>query len=103
RLQLQVFYWQLKKDFKKAVEVCDNWIEYLEAHPKLSTPVRKAHFLMHKTESFFLLKNYNDSAKAGELCMEIYPAGNQNWYTVMEINFLTGLHTNRFEQAVKLY
>lgn len=101
--RIEVIARAVQQEFDAALEICDKADAYLQTHQHLSTPMRRAEFMLHKLECILHIRDFEQGVLLAQECLKILPEGFNNWFAFMENFFLLQMHTKHFVEAFHTY
>lgn len=94
----------LAKDYKGAIEVCENAIDRLEKSHRVVKSLYSFSFSFYILQCHLQLKNYEAGEREVHRCLKLTESGSvYNHYISRELHLLLNLHTERYEKACIIY
>ena len=100
--RLKLVYFEGKIDYKKAIEVCDEAIEFLQQSAHANFPGRLGIYLWSKMFCYLNLRDFENATEFAEKGRKYFVPGTLNWFSVMEYYFVLSVQTKNYRTAYDL-
>ncbi|MBK8502549.1 MAG: hypothetical protein IPL46_10225 [Saprospiraceae bacterium] len=106
RFNLQYFFLllrrdDLKSDYSKIINTCDNALEYLSGKRFVSQHFGGA-FYYHKLMASIQVRDFESSSALAEKCSGLFEVNTIRWYNAQEICFIFSLRSGQYRKALSI-
>jgi hypothetical protein len=102
-LRVKNFSKQIKKDYRGAIEVCEEAEVLLRESTIFANKLRIGEFVLTKLYCYLMLKDFIKGEFEAKRCSELFATTSNAWFTFMDYYFLLAMHTGHFGDANRIY
>ncbi|MEM9821309.1 MAG: hypothetical protein AAF985_09565 [Bacteroidota bacterium] len=98
-----VLRYELFRDFKNMLLVCEKAIEYMESRPFKNR--KSFHFLYRKLICHIQLRQFEEGEATAEKCLEMYSMrfeGSYNWFIIIELYMILSFYAKNYQKTIEL-
>ena len=101
--RVQVWTQLSQQNYRAAIELCEEFKEYLNAHPLVAFPSRYGEFALFRLAACRAISDYEGGNAAAIDCGKSFLPSSNNWFVFNEELFLLSMNTLHFDAASKIY
>ena len=98
-VRLQALYHQINGQFRKAIDACDDAVNFLAKYPLHSSSSRRAEFQLKKLTCALHIHDFESGEAAAAECELYFPRGSGVWQSFKEIHILLLMHKGDFDKS----
>lgn len=90
-------------DYALIIRVSEEAVEYLDSNPHLAQRARYGEFLFSKMMCCLSTRQYDEAYIMAEKCVSYFTSGGRNWYSSVEMAFISAMHLEEYDKALYFY
>lgn len=99
----KLLWLELLNDYDSALAIVNEYEQYILNKPVFYTKARHANILLRKVDLYLHTGQFREGIETAEKALGFYQKGRNNWFTLLELYFLTALNINNIDKAAELY
>lgn len=96
-------YYQVSREYKELVRICDSAEEYIEKNPLFYQAPRLAQFSLMKMAALLNLRDHANGLKSVRRSLNYFEEGRNNWLLTMETYFLLAMQAGKYNLASEIF
>lgn len=98
-----IMRYELQRDYKNMLAVCDQTEKYLNDQPYFTTVEKEAEVLIKKLSVYLHTGAFQKSKAAIEKKLDGFEPGAKYWFSILEVYLLTAIHTENYISALAIF
>jgi|SRR6185436_512430 len=101
--RIAIYYFHNHGEHMKVIEMCNSCEKNLKSNPVFIDYALLSEMALQKLDTSLYLRNYDLGKENVEVCRTLFNPGYLNWLIFLEYYFLLCLHTQNYDEALKIY
>lgn len=98
-----IMRYELQRDYKNMLAVCDQTEKFLHDHPHFSTDDKATQVLIKKMSVYLHTGAFQSSKAVIEKRLDALVPGAKYWFSILEFYLLTAIHTENYISALAIF
>lgn len=103
--QLELYYNTVIQNFEGNIKICEEVEKKFldKSNEEIKVDVKRKSICIYKIQAYYALRKYTEGNKYVENCLPYFNVGADEWFKVMEYNFLMLIKNANYKQAAEVY